>query len=95
MLQLILKDEDFPYDNFIKEERRRGCKDPTLITTQMKQKMLKELNYENKAKVLAQHQMFKNLQGNPTSISMIASIYQAEKFKFYQNDSSMLKDDNK
>ena len=39
--------------------------------------------------------MFKNLQGNPTSISMIASIYQAEKFKFYQNDSSMLKDDNK
>ena len=29
--------------------------------------------------------MFKKLQGNPTAISMIASIYQAEKFKFYQN----------
>ena len=38
--------------------------------------------------MLSDHDMIKQLLGNPTSIMMIASIYQAEKLDSYHNSPS-------
>ena len=49
--------------------------------------LIKYADYNRKIDILADHDLFKILQGNPSSIMMIAKIYQVEKYERYQNES--------
>ena len=53
------------------------------MTQGLKEKLLNEIKFQDKVKILEFHDLFKQLRGNPTSISMISKIYDVQKYKNY------------
>ena len=88
LLQLILKDENFPFKTWLNDIPE--SEEKLVLTKKQEEKLLNLIEYgdpNRKIKILADHDLFKILQGNPSSIMMIAKIYQVEKYERYQNES--------
>ena len=59
MVELIIQDDKFPYKSCIK--KLQNIEEPIEISKELQVKLLHELKYSNREKILAQHDMFKQL----------------------------------
>lgn len=76
ILELILVDKNFPYNLFLSSLRDYDSNSIIEVTPELKNELRRKVsNSMNWTPMLAHHDMFRHLHGNPTSITMMASIH--------------------
>ena len=74
----LFKDENYPFARFMPELRNMDKATLLGLAQEIRKEMRLKVNYNYKITVdaLAHHDMFKQISGNPTSITMIAAMLQ-------------------
>ena len=90
VIELVLRDKDFPFQNRKWIKNYTGSEDATKLRQLLETRLAGDPHW---TKILHDHDMFKQMLGNPTSITVTASSYKAAKLEVYKQSPTLMKQD--